>query len=134
MNRDLQPSSVHSVKKSLEDVAVVENKVLSTPAQNVNSEDHRRQTMGEVIALIRLMPSEVLEDSQIQKIIDDVKTVIVAPVILGKIEVKNIAFGLKGVDVTVSVPDDEGGVDPIAELLSKIENVDNAEVIDVGRI
>lgn len=90
--------------------------------------------MGEVIALIRMMPGDVLTDDKIQKIIDDVRMVVKNPVKLGRIEVKDIAFGLKGVDVTVSVPDDEGGVDPIVEILSKIENVDTVEVVDVGRI
>ena len=90
--------------------------------------------MGEVIALIRMMPEEVLNDDEMQKIIDEVKNVIKEPVKLGKVEVKNIAFGLKGVDVTVSVPDSEGGLDPVVEVLSKIKNVDNVEVVDVGRI
>ena len=53
---------------------------------------------------------------------------------LGKVELRDIAFGLKGVDVTVAVPDSEGGLDPIVEILSKIDKVDNVEVIDVGRI
>ena len=90
--------------------------------------------MGEVIALIRMMPGEVLSDDKIQKIINDIKTVVKTPVKLGKIEVKAIAFGLKGVDVTVSVPDEEGGLDPVVEILSKINNVDTVEVVDVGRI
>ena len=47
---------------------------------------------------------------------------------------KNIAFGLKGVDVTVVVPDSEGGLDPIVEILSGIKKIDNVEVVDVGRI
>ena len=90
--------------------------------------------MGEVIALIRLMPGGVIDDEQIEKVISDVKATVKAPVKLGRVEIKNIAFGLRGVDVTVSVPDSEGGVDTILEALSKIKNVDNAEVIDVGRI
>ena len=90
--------------------------------------------MGEVIALIRLMPDGVLSDDEIQKILDEIKVVVKEPVKLGKVEVKNIAFGLKGVDVTVSVPDSEGGLDPIVEVLSSIEKVDNVEVVDVGRI
>ena len=52
----------------------------------------------------------------------------------GKIEVKDIAFGLRGLNVTVSVPDTEGGLDPIVEILSKVEKVDSVEVMDVGRI
>jgi translation elongation factor aEF-1 beta len=90
--------------------------------------------MGEVIALIRVMPGEILSDEKLQKIIDDIKTVIKPPVKLGKVEIKNIAFGLKGLNVTVAVPDEEGGLDPVLEALSKIENVDTAEVTDVGRI
>lgn len=90
--------------------------------------------MGEVIALIRIMPGEVLSDEQLQKIIDDIKNMIKPPVKLGKVEIKNIAFGLKGLNVTVSVPDTEGGLDPVLETLSKIENVDNVEVTDIGRI
>jgi len=90
--------------------------------------------MGEVIALIRVMPGEVLSDEKLQKIIDDIKNMIKPPVKLGKVEIKNIAFGLKGLNVTVSVPDTEGGLDPVLETLSKIENVDNVEVTDIGRI
>jgi translation elongation factor aEF-1 beta len=90
--------------------------------------------MGEVIGLIRVMPGEVISDKQIQKIIDEIKTLIKPPAKVGRIDVKNIAFGLKGLDVTVLVPDDLGGLDPIAEKISKIKNVESAEVTDVGRI
>ena len=90
--------------------------------------------MGEVIALIRMMPDGVLADDEIQTILDEIKVVVIKPVTLGKVEVKEIAFGLRGVDVTVAVPDSEGGLDPIVEILSKIDKVDNVEVVDVGRI
>ena len=90
--------------------------------------------MGDVIGLIRVMPGEVISDDQIQKMIDDIKEVIKPPAKVGRIDVKNIAFGLKGLDVTVMVPDDQGGLDPIAEKISEIENVESAEVTDVGRV
>jgi len=90
--------------------------------------------MGEVIALIRLMPNGVINDKELQKIIDKISDVIKSPVKLGRVEIKDIAFGLRGVNVTVSVPDTEGGLDPVVEILSKIDKVDNVEVIDVGRI
>lgn len=90
--------------------------------------------MGEVIALIRLMPDGVLSDDEMQTIIDEVRNVIKEPVKLGRVEVKNIAFGLRGLNVTVSVPDSEGGLDPVVGVLSKIDKVDNVEVVDVGRI
>jgi len=89
--------------------------------------------MGEVIGLIRVMPNEVLEDNQLEKMINDIKAVIKPPAKVGNIEIKPIAFGLKGLNVTVLVPDDAGGLDPIAEEITKVENVDSAEVTDVGR-
>ena len=90
--------------------------------------------MGEVIGLIRVMPNEVLKDSQLEKMIKDIKAVIKPPAKVGNIEVKPVAFGLKGLNVTVLVPDDAGGLDPIAEEITKVKNVDSAEVTDVGRI
>ncbi|HEC89667.1 MAG: elongation factor 1-beta [Thermoplasmata archaeon] len=90
--------------------------------------------MGEVIALIRLMPDGVVSDEELQNIWDSVKKVVKPPAKLGRIEIKDIAFGLRGLDVTVSVPDSEGGVEPVVEALSSIEQVESVEVVDVGRI
>jgi translation elongation factor EF-1beta len=41
---------------------------------------------------------------------------------------------LRGLDVTIAVPDTAGGLDPIVEKLEKIKKVDSVEVVDVGRI
>ena len=90
--------------------------------------------MGEVIALIRMMPANVVSDEELTEIENQVKQRIKEPVKLGRIDIKNVAFGLKGLDVTVSVPDSEGGLDPVVEILQQIDKIDNVEVIDVGRI
>ena len=90
--------------------------------------------MGEVIALIRLMPNGVISDKDMDSISEEVKKVVQKPVRLGRVEVKEIAFGLRGLDVTVAVPDDAGGLDPLVVKFEKIKNVDNVEVVDVGRI
>lgn len=90
--------------------------------------------MGEVIGLIRVMPAEVISDEKLQKMIEDIKQVVKPPAKLGRINIKNIAFGLRGLDVTVLIPDDAGGLDPVVELITKVKNVDSAEVTDVGRI
>lgn len=90
--------------------------------------------MGEVIALIRLMPGGVISDEEIQDVMKEIKNLIKPPVKLGRVEVKNIAFGLKGVDVTVSIPDEEGGVDPVVDTLSQIKIIESVEVVDVGRV
>ena len=88
--------------------------------------------MGKVVGLIRVMPGEVISDKKIEKMIEDVKNVIKPPAKVGKIEIKNVAFGLKGLDVTVLVPDNAGGLDPVVEEISKVENADSVEVTDVG--
>ena len=90
--------------------------------------------MGEVIGLIRVMPSEVISDEKLQQMISDIKNIIKPPAKVGKINIKEVAFGLKGLDVTVLVPDDAGGIDPIADEILKVDNVDRAEVTDVGRL
>ncbi len=90
--------------------------------------------MGDVVGLIKVMPVEVLEDTQLNEMMEQIKSLIKPPARIGNIEVKNIAFGLKGINVTVVIPDKagQGGLDPIAEEISKIENVETAEVTDVG--
>jgi translation elongation factor aEF-1 beta len=135
LNKGQPRFNARSARPLLVDVKAAENRASPISAPNVNFQDLRReQNMGEVIALIRLMPEEVLTDTQMNAIIDQIKHLIKAPVRLGRIETKNIAFGLKGLDVTVAVPDEEGGLDPVVETLSSIKNVDNVEVVDVGRI
>ncbi len=90
--------------------------------------------MGEVVALIRVMPEGVITDDEIEQMIQGIKEVIKPPVKLGKIEIKPVAFGLKGLNVTVSVPDDQGGLDPVVEVIASVEKVDSVEVTDVGRM
>jgi len=92
--------------------------------------------MGDVVGLIQIMPSEILEDDQLAKIVEKIIAIVKPPAKVGNIEIKNIAFGLRGINLTVVIPDKigGGGLDPIAEKISKIKNVESAEVTDVGRI
>jgi translation elongation factor aEF-1 beta len=90
--------------------------------------------MGEVIALIRLMPDGLISDNDMDLISAEVKKAVQKPARLGRVEIKEIAFGLRGLDVTVAVPDIEGGLDPIVKKLGRIKKVENVEVVDVGRI
>ena len=90
--------------------------------------------MGEVIALIRIMPPGVISDDELESIQNNIEKRVKSPIKLGRVEVKNVAFGLRGLDVTISVPDSEGGLDPIVEEFAKIKNVESVEVVDIGRI
>ena len=90
--------------------------------------------MGEVVALIRVMPDGVLDDAKLNDIMNEIKNLIKNPVKLGRLEIKDVAFGLRALNVTVIVPDSEGGVEPIADILNKIKGVESAEVVDIGRL
>ena len=90
--------------------------------------------MGEVIALIRVMPNGIFDDKKMEDLKNKIKNEIKEPARLARIEIKDIAFGLKAINVTIVVPDASGGVDPIANALLKIEGVESSEVMDVGRI
>lgn len=90
--------------------------------------------MGDVVGLIRIMPTEVLEDDKLYNLMEKIKTFVKPPAKIGNIEIKNIAFGLKAINLTVVIPDSagQGGIDPIAEEISKIDSIESAEVTDVG--
>ncbi len=78
------------------------------------------------------MPAEVIDDEKINKMIEEIKLVVKPPAKVGNIQIKNVAFGLKGLDVTILIPDSAGGLDPVVEEISKVENADTVEVTDVG--
>jgi len=90
--------------------------------------------MGDVVGLIQIMPTEVLDDDKLNKLMNEVKAVVKPPAKVGNIQVKNVAFGLRGINLTVVIPDKAGagGIDPIAEEISKMDMVESAEVTDVG--
>ena len=90
--------------------------------------------MGDVVGLIRIMPTGVLKDDELNQMMEKIKTLVKSPARVGNIEIKNVAFGLRGINLTVVIPDKagQGGLDPIAEEISKIKDVETAEVTDVG--
>ncbi len=90
--------------------------------------------MGDVVGLIQIMPTDVLEDEKLKQMVEEIKKYVKAPARVGNIEIKPVAFGLKGINLTVVIPDSagKGGIDPIAEEISKMKNVESAEVKDVG--
>ena len=90
--------------------------------------------MGDVVGLIQIMPTEVLEDDQLNEMIEEIKTYVKPPARVGNIEIKAVAFGIKAINLNVVIPDSSGtgGIDPIAEEISKMENVESAEVKGVG--
>jgi elongation factor 1-beta len=90
--------------------------------------------MGDVVGLIQIMPSDILEEDQLDKMVEEIKTFVKPPAKVGNVEIKPVAFGLKAINLNVVIPDASGtgGVDPIAEEISKMKGVESAEVKGVG--
>ncbi len=90
--------------------------------------------MGDVVGLIQIMPTEVLPDDQLEKMIEEIKTYVKAPAKVGKVEIIAVAFGLKAINLNIVIPDASGtgGIDPIADEISKLKMVESAEVKGVG--
>ena len=62
------------------------------------------ENLGYSVLGVSRSGEEALE--KLEKMKEDIKAVIKPPAKLGNIEVKPVAFGLKGLNVTVVVPDD----------------------------
>lgn len=121
------------------DAEAAENKVYHIHVINVGSQDHKKKiggtrTMGDVVGLIQIMPTEVLPDDQLEKMIEEIKTYVKAPAKVGKVEIIAVAFGLKAINLNIVIPDASGtgGIDPIADEISKLKMVESAEVKGVG--
>lgn len=86
--------------------------------------------MGTVIANIRVMPEDPSVD--LVKLRQLITQAIPKGVTLRGIAEKPIAFGLKALNVQITMPDGQGGTDQIEEALAKIPNVGSVETTDVG--
>ncbi len=82
--------------------------------------------MTNVISVIRVMPEGLEVD--IKQLELEIKK-------LGAIQIaeKPVAFGLKAIEATFSVPDSTGGTEEIEEKLRAMEGVSSVEVISMGR-
>ncbi len=86
--------------------------------------------MGEVIVGLKVMPES--PETDMEKLKNDIRNAIPDGVKLRGLREKYIAFGLSAVDVTITMPDSEGGSEKIESALSKIPNVSSVEVIGTG--
>ncbi len=82
--------------------------------------------MGEVIAEIKLLPSE---DTDFEEMKSKVQETVKAE----RLQEIPIAFGLKAVKVTVKVPDAEGGTEEIEKDLGNLNEVRSVKVVGLGK-
>lgn len=88
--------------------------------------------MAHIIITLKIMPENV--EADLAKIENECKkTIEKYHGRIGKIEIKPVAFGLKSINITFSIDEKHGGTDALENEISKIENVDNAQVISLSR-
>jgi elongation factor 1-beta len=86
--------------------------------------------MGDVLVLIRVLPDDVTAD--LDAIREAVKKLVPAEVRLRGLETKDIAFGLRALNVVVQMKDSAGGPDAFQKTLETIPHVQSVEIMDMG--
>jgi elongation factor 1-beta len=103
---------------------------MSIPARAAGSQVPEVDAMGEVVAVIKIMPEGA--DVDMSKIMEGVKTAIPSYARLHGMQVMDIAFGLKALKIAVILGDKSGGTEEIEANLAKIPQVESVEVEEVG--
>ncbi len=86
--------------------------------------------MGQVAVLFRLMPQGV--ETDLQQVAKEVAAGVPGGVTVRGMQVKDIAYGLKSLLVSVVMSDAEGLLDATEHALAKIPHVESVEVMEEG--
>jgi elongation factor 1-beta len=86
--------------------------------------------MGQVAVLFRLMPQGV--ETDMDCVAKAVRATIPAGVTLRGMQVKDIAFGLKSLLVSVIMPDTGGVLETVEHALGAVPHVESVEVMEEG--
>ena len=86
--------------------------------------------MGQVAVLFRLMPQG--PETDMKKMGEEVGTVIPQGVVVRGMQVKDIAYGLKSLLVSVVMNDQGGILQSTEEALAKVPHVESVEVMEEG--
>jgi elongation factor 1-beta len=86
--------------------------------------------MGQVAVLFRLMPHGV--ETDLQEVAKQARSALPAGVTIRGMQVKEIAYGLKSLLISI-VMDDTGGIlDATEHALAKVPHVESVEVMEEG--
>jgi len=86
--------------------------------------------MGQVAVLFRLMPHGV--ETDLNEVAHQVRTALPAGVTIRGMQVKDIAYGLKSLLVSVVMEDTGGILDSTEHALAKVPHVESVEVMEEG--
>jgi elongation factor 1-beta len=87
--------------------------------------------MAEVIITIKIMPESL--ETELKGVEKEAKDYINKYGEVGKVEMEEVAFGLKAINLTFVVDENKGGTDELEDLIRNIDGVGSAEVTDVRR-
>ena len=88
--------------------------------------------MGEVAVLFRLMPRAV--ETDLKAVGDGVRAALPTSVRLRGMQVKDIAYGLRSLLVSVVMPDEGGVLERTEAALAKVPDVESVEVMEEGLV
>lgn len=86
--------------------------------------------MGEVAVLFRLMPQRV--ETDLKRVAEGVRAGVPRDVQIRGMQVKDIAYGLKALLVSVTMPDSGGVLESTEHALAKVPEVESVEVMEEG--
>ena len=86
--------------------------------------------MGQVAVLFRLMPDGV--ETDLKKIAEGVRGALPQGVTIRGMQVKDIAYGLKALLLSVVMNDQGGVLDATEAALAKVPHVESVEVMEEG--
>ncbi len=86
--------------------------------------------MGQVAVLIRVMPQGT--DTDMEALAKAVRSSVPAGVTVRGLQVKDIAFGLKSLLISVVMPDAGGILESTEHALAKVPHVESIEVMEEG--
>ena len=88
--------------------------------------------MGEVVAVIKIMPDGV--DTDLEKLKENLAAAVPAGSDLKGIAEEPIAFGLVALMATVVVGDAEGGTEPAETAFAEVPGVESVQGAEIGRL
>lgn len=106
-----------------------ENTLQSMTAPNADFRDRKVVLMGDVAVLLKILPVDVELDIEALKnnIVENVKPLCE----VNKVELQEIGFGLKAVKLQVIVPDEEGRIDKVEQVITSLEGVGQVDTEEV---
>ena len=88
--------------------------------------------MADVVISMRIMPESL--ETDMEKLREKVKNILKDNEIIEfKFEIKEVAFGLRSLELIYVADESKGGTEKLEEIIKKIPEVNNIEVTDVRR-